>query len=313
MKKNWIYILLIAAHCLTSTATQAQSTQKKVQELNGHIFNSLDDIQSPFMSTQFELNMGIANTSVFNGKSVAIGDTSLFNIRNELLYVGLSLNYSQKIKEWANFFVRLKYAARSGTGPESIVTQGISSIITRETGVKFRLSKGEKHQLAMYFSLNNTEANLVDLTGYVDDLLNGANDPSVTQKVPALISSGGLALAIAPHPWLGLQLDGKLGYGETLERGENKWQYFVSGSVDFYLHPLISLPVSVTIGGSSNTQINTFSLQGDITDTGYFKIAYSGSDSFLIGLSLYAGRTPIEKSDKHVGVQGANFSTVLYF
>ncbi|MCV9387545.1 hypothetical protein [Reichenbachiella ulvae] len=253
---------LISPLLFTAFFIQAQQLPK-VPELNGHVFNSIEAMRSPFIRTQFGLNMSMANTSVFNSQSVEVGDTTLFSLRNELLYVGLSLRYSQRVKDWANFFMRLNYSARLGTGAQSILTQGISSITSTETGVKFKLSSGKKHQLAMYYSLTNTQASIVDVTAYVNDLIDGADDPSVTQKIPSLISGGGLTFSYAPSHWLGINTDMKMAYGETLKRGESKWQYFYALNMDFYFEELIGFPISLVIGGSTNTQVNTFSIHGE--------------------------------------------------
>lgn len=308
MRKT-IQTLLI---CLLTFHLQAQN-DKKVPNLSGHIFNNLETMQSPFINTRFDLNMGIANTGIFSSESLQLGDTTLGNLKNQLLYVGLNVNYSQKVKNWASFFLRFDYSARLGTAVQSLVTQGISSIITTETGVKFRVSHSSKHQLAMYYSLTNYQASIVDVAAYVDDLIANEEDPHVTRKVPALVSGAGLTFVHTPAHWVGFHGDLKLAYGETLERGESKWQYFAGASLDFYFGKLINLPLSLIVGGTTNTQVNTFSVQGDVTSNGYIKLSYSGSDSFFLSLSTYTGRTPIEKSDRHVGVQGFQFTTSLFF
>lgn len=299
--------------CLNCSLFAQEVETKKVPYLNGHVVNTLESMRSPFIRTNFNFNMGLANSSVFVTESVAVGDSTLVNLDNSLLYVGLNMNYAQRVKDWASFFVRLDYSARLGTGVESILTQGINSITTTEMGVKFRLSSGPKHRLSMYYSLTNTIASYINVADYINDIINDNPTPSVTSKTPSLVSGGGLSFSYAPNNWFAFNTDGKLAYGETLERSHPKLQYFTGGNLDFYFGELIHLPVSLVLGGTVNTLVNTFSTQGDVTTNLYFKLAYSGSDAFFISLSTYYGRTPIENRNRHVGVRGVQFTTSLFF
>ncbi|PIB34276.1 hypothetical protein BFP72_01935 [Reichenbachiella sp. 5M10] len=311
MIKNMIYICLVltSIHPLVGQ----ELSPKKVPYLNAHVVNTLETMRSPFIRTNLDFNMGLATSSSFTTESVQLGDSALLNLNNSLVYVGLSMNYSQRIKDWAGFFFRVDYSARIGAGVQSILTQGINTIVTTETGVKFKVSSSDRHRLSMYYSLTNTQASLVDVSSYINDIINDKPNPSVTQKTTSLLSGGGLSFSYALSHWLAFNSDAKMAYGETLDRGQSKWQYFVGGNTDFYFGELIQIPVSLVLGGTVNTQVNTFSTQGDITANAYVKLAYAGSDAFFVSLSTYYGRTPIEKDNRHVGVVGFLFSTSLFF
>lgn len=281
--------------------------------LNGHKFQTFQDMRTPFIRTNFAINFGIGETNKFGVDGIPIGDSTLIKFNNELLFLGFGLTYNQKIKNWAAFYLRFDYSARVGAGVSSILTQGINTITSVESGVNFLVSKSKFHQLSFHLSMTNINAQVVDVTQYVKDLIDGDQTANVTKKVPSLLSGGGVVLAIAPNSLIGFNFDSKIVYGETLVRGASELQYYLAGNIDLDLEELITIPLSVTIGGSTNTIVNAFSIQGDHTTTFNLKLAYSGSDAFLIGIELFKGVTPINNTTRHIGVNGFSFNCNMFF
>ncbi|MGL1886083.1 MAG: hypothetical protein OCD76_06180 [Reichenbachiella sp.] len=306
-----IGIFLIAFHANAQDSLAIENSLTPI--LNGHKCQSFQDMRSPFIRTNFAINFGIGETNEFTVDGIPVGDSTLIKWDNELLFLGFGLTYNQKVKDWAAFYLRFDYAARTGTGVTSILTQGINTITSVESGVKFLVSKSKYHQLSAFVSMTNINAQVVDVTQYVKDLIDGDQTTQVTKKVPSLLTGGGVVLAIAPVSLIGFNLDTKIVYGETLVRGASELQYFIAGNIDFDLEQLIKIPLSVIIGATSNTIVNALSIQGNHTSTYNLKFAYSGSDAFLIGIELYQGVTPINNTTRHIGVTGFSFNCNMFF
>lgn len=301
--------LLLTFHCQMALC----QTSTKNPTLAGHKHVSLGTMKSPFTNTTFFLDMGLGETGVFTTEGVPVGDSTIFNLDGELLFVNLRFGYKQRVKDWISFFVNADYSARLGNSVESIYVSGVNTIITIEPGVLFSIKQSEKFVLAGYFKLTNTESSIVDVSGYVEDLLEGKQYAKLTKDIPALNGGGGLTTMYSISPSIAFHADGQLVYGETLERTPPELQYFLGGNISLNFKKWLNVPITLVTGGYANTQTNVFSTQGNLTSSFLMKLSYTGSDSFVISIESYSGRTPIENTNKRVELNGFSFSSRFYF
>lgn len=312
MKVLSLFLFLIVAQSHTIFG-QSNKPEGETPSLEGHKYVGLGSMKSPFTNTSFYLNMGLGETGVFTTEGVPVGDSAIYSLNGELLFVNLNFGYRQRVKNWISFFVNADYSARLGNSVESIYVSGVNTIITVEPGVLFTIVEKEKLALSGYFKLTNTESSIVDVRGYVNDLIEGKQYASLTKDVPALNGGGGLTAMYAISPVIAFHVDGQLVYGETLKRTSPEFQYFLGGNVSLNFEPWIKVPITLVTGGYANTLTNVFSTQGNLTSSFLTRISYSGASNFVISLESYVGRTPIEDTNNRVELQGFSFSARFYF
>ncbi|WP_422360267.1 hypothetical protein [Reichenbachiella sp.] len=288
-------------------------SETKIPTLNGHPFTGLGTMKSPYTNTSFFLELGLGETGVFTTEGVPVGDSTVFNLNGELLFVNLRFGYKQRVKKWISFFFNADYSARLGNSAESIYVSGVNTMITIEPGVSFSILEKEKFVLSGYVKLTNTESSIVDVSGFVEDLFAGKKYASLTRDVPALNGGGGLTGIYAIGPSIAFHVDGQLVYGETLERTPPELQYYIGSNVSLNFQKWLNLPITFTTGGYANTLTNVFSTQGNLTSSFLMKLTYTGSESFALSIESYNGRTPIENTNNRVQLRGVSFSSRFYF
>ncbi|MDW3209160.1 MAG: hypothetical protein R8N23_04795 [Reichenbachiella sp.] len=293
--------------------SQSTDTLSKIPTLNDHRFVSFEAMKSPYTNTSFFLELGLGESGIFTTDGVPVGDSTILNLNGELLFVNLRFGYTQKIKDWICFFVNLDYAGRIGNNAESIFISGVNTIITVEPGILFKIKQTKKLALSGYFKLTNTESSIVDVQQYLVDLINGKPYADLTRDVPALNGGGGMVASYAFGPSVALNMDGQVVYGETLERTDPSFQYYFGSNVSINFKKWINLPVSLIVGGYANTLTNIFSTEGDLTSSFTTKLAYTGSDSFVLAIESQSGRTPIEDTNTRVQLRGMSFAAKFYF
>lgn len=302
------FLLLVLS--LSGLLGQPQLT---IPTVAGHKYIGLGTMKSPFTGTSATLELGLGETGVFTTEGVPVGDSSIFSLNGELLFVNLRFGYKQRVKNWISFFVHADYAARLGNSVESIYVSGVNTIITIEPGVLFTILEKEKLALSGYFKITNTESSIVDVSGFVEDLIKGKKYASLTKDVPALNGGGGLTAMYAFNSSIAFHFDGQMVYGETLERKPPELQYFIGSNVSVNFEKWFNVPLSLVTGGYANTLTNVFSTQGNLTSSFLFRLAYTGADNFTISIESYNGRTPIENTNQRVQLRGVSFSSKFYF
>ncbi|MFY0625255.1 MAG: hypothetical protein JXR07_03090 [Reichenbachiella sp.] len=295
-------------------STQAQDSLVNISypTLNGTKVNGFSGMRSPFNNSQAYFQMGIGESERFTTEGVPVGDSTIFNLRNALLYTSLSIGYQQKIKDWISIYGRFNISARLGTGVESIIVQGVNTIEGAEFGVSFKLAEGKKFRLAGYTKLHRVEVEIINVREYIVDLILGDPYAAVQKTVPAQNIGGGILFGIAPFNFLSFSMDGSLSYGETVERHKTIWMYDIQGSLDLALKPLLNVPINLLFGAGSSTMISIYTSTGDYSLLTQAKIMYTGSDAFSIGLELFNAKSPIS-DDRHIRLQGGQFTCNFYF
>lgn len=312
MKRSaFIFLILIGAVLIANG--QPSIDHNKTPMLAGHKQVDLGSMKSPFTNTSFFLELGLGETGVFTTEGVPVGDSTVFSLNGELLFVNLRFGYKQQVKKWISFFVNVDYSARLGNSVESIYVSGVNTMITVETGTLFTLIQREKLALSGYLKLTNTSSSIVDVSGYVDDLIAGKKYASITKDIPALNGGGGLTAMYAIGPSIAFHADGQLVYGETLERTTPELQYFLGANVSVNFKKWFNVPITLVTGGYANTLTNVFSTQGNLTSSFLMRLSYTGSDNFNISIESYNGRTPIENTNNRVQLKGVCFTSRFYF
>lgn len=310
--KRTLLILWFGSMC-ASTFGQTDSTGILFPSLNGHKAMNLSNCRSPFIKTQLYMHLEVGNSAIFSVPGLEVGDTTVLQLTNELLYTRLGIGYQQRIKDWISFYGRFEYGARLGADVATLLIEGVNSIESIEFGVTFKISEGQKHVLSGYLKSHNVIADIIDVKQFVIDIINDDERAAVQKTVPALNAGGGLLFYAAPYSYLGINADAQLSYGEPLLRGGSTWLYNIGGSIDFSFNDWINAPITLVVGGNLSTIPNIFSIDGDLTSTFQLKMAYNKSPDYSISLEYYNGQSPISDSDRRVNIKGIIIGSVFYF
>jgi len=173
-------IILFFMVALIPLKLKAQDAGGEKPELNNHMFIPLTDFNSAFPKTRITVPIGLGTTSNFDFPLLEDIDT-LGNAKGDMLFVQLGFGYSQRIRDWVSFYMNAGLAARLGTNVESILSQGFNTVIQVELGSVIRLYRTDRTTLSISVSVNNYNANIIDIRAFVKDVVNGIPDPEVVR------------------------------------------------------------------------------------------------------------------------------------
>lgn len=284
--KKLIYLLIILSSCsgLLNAQTVDTPAIKKIPTLNGHTFLSTSYLQSSFVATSLQADIGIGSTSTLKIPGIIIDDYEILSFEGKLLFVDLNVQYQQRFNPWLALFISAKMAGRLGTDMSSIMADGVNTIVGGNIGWLVRIKQTDKLNLSGTVSLNNITGNFINVTKYFDEIINNEPYPSVIKKVPAMTAGIGFRGAYAFSPTFGLQFNLDYAYGESLERGASK-AYFsggILGDVDF--NPKYKVPVGLALGYSMSSAPEIVMNDGGFSNLFLGKIGYTGSQDFELGV-----------------------------
>lgn len=284
-----------------------------IPTINNHRFIGSNFIRNPFINTSFNISMGFANTQKIAYPLLDSGDTLFFGIDSELLFLNGDVQYRQKIKDWLAMHIELGYAARLGTDGGSIFFQGINTLSDFKIGWLFKLVRSERMLISGSVEVRNNEAVFISIGKLLEDLIMNNPNPSLTKTVPALNVGMGAELAYGINDMWGILADVKIGYGETLERGNARLVYQAGVSLDFDLYGRTDVPIgSVLTIITSNLPEFVWSEDRQIESISW-KIAYTGSEDFNMGLEFFEARIPLEGLSDKATTRGAVLAFRYYF
>jgi len=248
-----IAVTLILFGLSSSTIVFAQSSDTTLLPSRGeHIFTSITDVEDPFISTKFNLNLGIAN--LFNTEiPVTIPvENKTVNFQPQLFYVVGGIEFQKSINDWAAIHLNAGATARIGNDVVSIATQGISAANFFGIGLMFCLAENKNLFLSGSIDLNKSSLTYISLQGKFEDFV---SDTSLNQKVfnQYQILTGQLQLRFAYNfsSVIGIMANGSGSFGEAYAYNSNNelnWSFGALLSVD--LRNWINIPFGIGLGGT---------------------------------------------------------------
>ena len=108
--KKLIYLLIILSSCsgLLNAQTVDTPAIKKIPTLNGHTFLSTSYLQSSFVATSLQADIGIGSTSTLKIPGIIIDDYEILSFEGKLLFVDLNVQYQQRFNPWLALFISAK-------------------------------------------------------------------------------------------------------------------------------------------------------------------------------------------------------------
>jgi len=305
-------ILLMSGFICADNGYSQVVNDMYIPVLNEHKFAGSNLINNPFIKSSLDLEFGVATTQKLNFP-ITIGDSVIFGLEGESIFAHGGFKYRQKIKDWLAFHTELAYKARLGTETGGLVFQGVNTMYSFNIGWMFRILQTNRSYLSGGFEIRNNEGAFMDIAGWIQDIIDRNPNASITKKVPALNAGMGGYFSHAFNDLWGFTVATNIGYGESLRRGKERWMYRAGFSVDFDLSTRTNIPIGSSLSGlSSNMPELVWSEEGTL-ETISWKIAYTGSDDFIIGLVFYNSEVPFEKLDRKTSTLGTIIDLSFYF
>ncbi len=134
------------------------------------------------------------------------------------------------------------------------------------------------------------------------------------KTTPSLRGGGGLRFAWGASPFLGLTLQGDVGYGESVERtADDQFYVDLGGALDFDFSAIGRVPIGVVLG----SKIDSFPESGsdvahDVT-TGLVRVAYNGRPEFVVAVDLTLEQYNSKALDQNVRFGSLGINLRYYF
>jgi hypothetical protein len=297
--------ILLASACLAEDAA-------RVPAHGGHRFLPLVDVPGPFTQTFVRNSVGLGTALAWETSPVVIDGVTVDGLRGNLLAALLEFEYQQQVKSWLAARARFKIAGRLGTEVQTLLAQGITASTTFELGWLFHLYRSEKTLLAGTFEVSNGSFTGINLTGFIEDFING-RETSLVSKTPVIRSGPGLNFAWAASDLVGVTLNGRTGYGESSDReSDSEWFWSGGAAIDFDLKTRTRLPFGLGVG----YRFDSFpegGAQAESYHEALLRLAYTTPGDFLISLDMTWGSLPLKGIDQNVRFGSTSINLRYYF
>ena len=313
--KKLIYlftILLLGSGCLCAQSSVIDA-EPKVPMLNGHMFLTTTIMRSSFVSTSLQADLGFGSTSVLTVPGIEIGDYEILAFEGKLAFFDVDASYQQRFTPWLAMFMSLKVSGRVGTSMSTIVADGVNTMAGGDIGWLIRIAHTDKLNLSGAVSLTNVTGNFINVSTYLDEVIDGEPYPSLTKTVPSMISTFELRGAYAFNPSYGLQANVAYGYGESLERGNSKGYFAIGVLGDLDFNPRRQVPVGLALGYYLSSAPVVVMKDGGTANLFIGKISYTGSNDFELGLQFTYYNIALSRMDEKPSVTKAMLSFKFYF
>ena len=286
--------------------------------LNGHVFIPSSLIEDPFITTlvRAETGGGFA-TKVARDIENEVVDSLISALVGDVAFINLEFEYQHAVTDWLAVGASGSAAARVGTGAQSVLAQGVTSMFGFRLRAVARLLQTDRWLLSSTLRFQPSTQYRLDILTFARRVIEEgqiSKDNSVVIRSDGIGAAAGIRGAYAPKPWLGFVFGGNLGYSDTFSsKGRSDLAHDFGGLASFDLNPLKGIPV----GFAASAQWDTFVLDNsDITDSATtfgWGVAYTGRDDFSLGLETGQVRIPLVQADRTVTATLVKFNLKYFF
>lgn len=314
----------------TQSADSTKSEQESEQEdqelikrkrrlpyLNGHTYIASATMpETPFITTYFRNSTGI-------GRAIGL-DIPIYNSRGEgitfvdgdLTYMLLEISYQQALNDWLAVRLSGLGVGRVGLNAESVLSKGITGVGAVELAGLVRILNKDKFILSGAFSVRHNKLVGVDIIGFAKSIIDtGIIDESkLLLRIPSWRIKGGLRFAYAINDLLGFIVSTDLGRGDNLEgKDQSDTVFDIGGLVSLDLNTRTKLPIGLLLGYGHTSYPES---SGDIVENAgvaSFRIAYTGSREFSLGLEFAFASAPLKGFDESLSYAATYINLQYYF
>ena len=298
---------------LLGNFTRAQNSNQRIPELNGHKFLSTSQMKSAFISTNLQTDIGYGSTSLIKIPGFDYNGVNLFSFQGKIFYVDFKLQYQQQFTDWLGLFMSIKLSSRIGSDLSTIIADGVNTVSGGDIGWIIKIKETDKFTLSTTFKANNITGNFIDVTKYLEDLIDGEPYPSVSKKIPATSVGLGVRGAYAFSNIYGLQFNFDAMHGESLQRGttDTYYSFGILGDVD--LNEKYNTPIALALGYSISSTPEISMNNRGFSNIYLGKIAYSGSDDYELGLQFSTYKVNLKSVESNTRISKAMLGIKFYF
>ncbi|HSG68046.1 MAG TPA: hypothetical protein VK994_05015 [Bacteroidales bacterium] len=285
MKKLIITISILINCFIVVIAQNSEAEAKgKIPSLNGHTFPNPILFKYSFISTSFHASFSYAKTNPIIFRGIKIGQAEAFEIEGQIVLLGVNVEYQQKFNNWLALRMSFMLTGRLGTEVNSILADGVNTFTGGEIGWLIRIMQNKKLNLSASVNVQNLTGNFINVSRYIQDIIDQNPNPAVIHKVPSLNVSAGVLGAYAFSPTFGIQFQGEYAYGESFTRESGRGYYLagILGDVDFM--PRYEFPVGLSLGYTFSSAPNIVMSEGGMAHLYSSRIRYTGAKDFDLGL-----------------------------
>jgi hypothetical protein len=166
--------------------------------------------------------------------------------------------------------------------------------------------------LSLDFRVSNKDFTVVDIAGFVEDVIEGI-DAGLVRKNNAVRVATGLKYAHAFSHLFGIAASGELGVAEPFARTEDDEVFYrLGGQLDFDFASWRNIPLNAAIGFTTDSYPEaTDDVDGNV-NSGFLRLSYIARNDFTVGLELSSTHIPVSGGDD-VTYGGAIFDLRYYF
>lgn len=267
-----------------------KSGKGRMLRLNGHKFILNSAVSSPYVSTYLQNKLGVGQTLDITIPKNTITEEQLTQIKGELVFSKLGIEYQQMIKDWMAFRASFEVVGRLGTKPGSLISEGVNILAGYEFGWMAKLYQDKKFMLSGTVDISNDTYTLVNLKEFVKELIDSGRitqDSKLLDNVPVLRAGGGMRAAYAFNEVFGTTFNGTLRFGESLSRAlDNEWYYSMGIAFDADLYPKQNVPLGFLLGFIISNYPGSETVLESYPKNVTAQINYTGNDDINLGLEL---------------------------
>ncbi|MBK9332656.1 MAG: hypothetical protein IPM96_09730 [Ignavibacteria bacterium] len=260
------------------------------ETLKGHKFIVNSNIGTPFIQTFLQSRLGAGQTVNLKIPSVKIDSQEVFQLRGDLIYTNLEIEYQQMIKDWMAFRVKFLVAGKLGTKPGALISEGVNAATGYEIGWLFKLYQNKEFALSGSFDLFNRSYTIIDLNKFIQGVIDSGRITQTNKLVNSLttVRAGGtLRFAYAFNKTFGFTGNVNAQFGESVDLTDiNKWYFEYGGIFDADLLPVQNVPLGFALGFYHNSLPLTSEQIQSEPNNFLFGINYTGKQDLNLGLEI---------------------------
>jgi hypothetical protein len=287
--KKILAVILFLFTVLDYSYSQTDTLQEPFT-LSGHKFivNSL--IGSPFVNTYFKSIIGAGQTVGLEYPEITIKGKRVVQLRGEIVYTNLSLEYQQGIRDWMAFYGKMKLIGKLGTEAGAFISEGVNFAVGYDMGWKFKLLQNKKMLLSSNLNISNNSYTSMDMQRFLQNIIDSGGftkDNKLVQFIPLVRGGIGFNYSYVFNRTFGATAKFFVDYGESVKREEaDVFNYAYGIAFDADLLPQQNVPLGFLLG-FNHTSIPQFkeTLSKDPNEV-LFQINYTGRKYLNLGAEI---------------------------
>ena len=303
-------ILLMELPC--HVWAQVDSTERR-PSVGDHVFTPVAYSNLPFTNTYFSTFMGVGQTYHLVHELNKIEGADFEGLNGELAFIEIGFSYQQNVRDWLAAYINLQVSARVGTELQSILSQGVNTINSFDIGWHIKLVERDKIAFSTFVGLLNIKGSFINVSEFIKDVINDVPYPSISTNIPILAGAAGYRFAYGISDLVGLKFSGDFIYGESFERGVNRFSYNVGAGIDFDFNPRYSIPLGLVLNYSISTMPSQVIDTDEYAQIYHLKIAYTKASDFSLGLEYFYQKIPLPNISEPSTVNSVALAARFYF